>query len=490
MQTMDSSWLSIFLGGAYLALIVAFALNIIMHRRSVGVSLAWLVLLFALPVAGFACYLLFGPRRLGTQRLKRRDRMYPGYEQWSTHMTSVITGTFVSNEVVRKHQGIYSLSEQVLGIPVMPCSHLQLFHETDAIIDGILQDIERAQSCIALEFYIWDTTGRGKELAEALIRAAKRGVDCVVVLDGVGSRTFLKGYWGSRFRLEGISVTESMPVGLLRMLVERIDIRNHRKILAVDDHIAWTGSFNLVDPAYFKSDANVGQWVDAMVRMEGVAAHVMSTIVHWDRALETGEALSIFQSTYELPPNQLDTSRVPVHIMPSGPDSQREQLQQVLLTAIYESQNELLISTPYFIPDESLLTAIRTAAMRGVDVQILVPEKNDSRMVHYASRSYYEELLSVGVKIQQFRGGLLHTKCVLVDRSTILFGTVNMDMRSVWLNFEVTLIIYDRGFSQSMALLLESYIAQSVEVDRSRWLNRPFRRKLLENTMQLISPLL
>ena len=168
------------------------------------------------------------------------------------------------------------------------------FNETDAIIDGILQDIERAKNSIALEFYIWDTAGRGKVLAEALIRAAKRGVDCVVVLDGLGSRNFVRQYWGKRFRLEGISVTESLPVGLFRMLVERIDIRNHRKILAVDDDIAWTGSFNLTDPEYFKAHANVGQWVDAMVRMEGVAAHVMSSIVHWDRTQETDEPFSIF----------------------------------------------------------------------------------------------------------------------------------------------------------------------------------------------------
>ncbi|MET4695687.1 cardiolipin synthase [Endozoicomonas lisbonensis] len=487
---MDSSWYSILFGGVYLALIMAFALNIIMHRRSVGVSLAWLVLLFALPVAGFVCYLLFGPRRLGTKRIKRLEKLYPDYEQWSDHLTSVISNTPFRQDSAWQHAGIYTLSEQALGIPVIPCSNLQLFHETDAIIDGILQDIERAKKSIALEFYIWDTAGRGRELAEALIRAAKRGVDCVVVLDGVGSRRFLRQYWGRRFRLEGISVTESLPVGLLRMLVERIDIRNHRKILAVDDDIAWTGSFNLVDPKYFKTDANVGRWVDAMVRMEGVAAHVMSTVVQWDRTLETGEPFSVFQSTYEMPPSQLSDNRASVHIMPSGPDVERESIHQVLLTAIYESKEELLISTPYFIPDEALLTALRSAAMRGVDVQLLVPEKNDSRMVHYASRSYYEELLDVGVNIQQFKGGLLHTKCVLVDRSTILFGTVNLDMRSVWLNFEVTLIIYDRAFGQTMALLLESYIALSEPVEASSWANRPFRRKLLENTMQLISPLL
>ncbi|UYM14825.1 cardiolipin synthase [Endozoicomonas euniceicola] len=487
---MDSSWYSILFGGVYLALIMAFALNIIMHRRSVGVSLAWLVLVFALPVAGFVCYLLFGPRRLGTKRIKRLEKLHPDYEQWSDHLTAVISGTSVRQDAAQQHSGIYTLSEQALGIPVMPSSNLQLFHETDAIIDGILQDIERAKKSIALEFYIWDATGRGRELAEALVRAARRGVDCVVVLDGVGSRRFLRHYWGRRFRLEGISVTESLPVGLLRMLVERIDIRNHRKILAVDDDIAWTGSFNLVDPKYFKTDANVGRWVDAMVRMEGVAAHVMSTVVHWDRTLETGEPFSVLQSTYEMPRNQLSDNRAPVHIMPSGPDGKRESIHQVLLTAIYESKEELLISTPYFVPDEALLTALRSAAMRGVDVQLLVPEKNDSRMVHYASRSYYEELLNAGVSIQQFKGGLLHTKCVLVDRSTILFGTVNLDMRSVWLNFEVTLIIYDRAFSQTMALLLESYIALSEPVEPSSWVNRPFRRKLLENTMQLISPLL
>ena len=487
---MDTSWLSILFGAMYFTLIIVFVLNIIMYRRPVGASLAWLVLVFALPVAGFICYLLFGPRRLGTRRLKRIDASYPDYEQWSKHLTSVISRNDCRSEVAQEYPGIYTLSEQTLGIPVIPCSNLKLFHETGTIIDGILRDIEAAKISIVLEFYIWDATGWGRELAEALIRAANRGVDCVVMLDGVGSRQFLKQYWGQRFRLEGISVTESMPVGLLRMLAERMDIRNHRKILVVDDAIGWTGSFNLVDPRYFKAGAKVGQWVDAMVRMEGVAAHVLSSIVYWDRAMETGEIPPMVEEPYRLPSQLKIFQGTDLHIMPSGPDVDRQYLHQVLLTAIYESKKELLISTPYFIPDESLLTAIKSAAMRGVDVQLLVPEKNDSRMVHYASRSYYEELLAAGVKIQQFNGGLLHTKCVLVDRATVLFGTVNLDMRSVWLNFEVTLIIYDRAFGQNVGILLESYLAQSSQVVQSFWLRRPFRRKLLENIMQLISPLL
>ena len=149
---MNSSWYSILFGGVYLALIAAFALNIIMHRRSVGVSLAWLVLVFALPVAGFGCYLLFGPRRLGATRLKRLDKLYPDYQQWSNHLTSVISGTPGDPRIHQPHAGIYTLSEQALGIPVIPCSNLQLFHETDAIIDGILQDIERAQKALLWNF--------------------------------------------------------------------------------------------------------------------------------------------------------------------------------------------------------------------------------------------------------------------------------------------------------------------------------------------------
>lgn len=488
---MESGWLSAVFGVAYLALIVAFGVNVILQRRPVGVSLTWLLLLLLLPVVGIISYLLVGSRRLGTQRLKRVEALYPDYEQWSSHLSEVIQQRQRDCPSTTPQTGVYTLAEQTLGIPVLPCSRLQLFHETDAIVQGILSDIENARSSVVIEFYIWEPQGRIRELAEALIRAARRGVDCIVVLDAVGSKSFLRGEWAKRFRLEGISVTESMPVGLLRMLFERVDIRNHRKILVIDDEIAWSGSFNLVDPRLFKQDARVGQWVDAMVRVEGIPAHVLGAITHWDKALETGEKQPMFNSTYQLPPSLASCYQgADIHVLPSGPGIDRERLHLVLLTAIYESKEELLISTPYFVPDEALLTALKSAALRGVDVQILVPKKNDSRLVHYASRSYYEELLSAGVKILQFTGGLLHTKCVLVDRSTVLFGTVNLDMRSVWLNYEVTMIVYDRAFGQRVATLLDEYMQASELVSQAQWERRPLRRKLLENTIQLLSPLL
>ena len=488
---MALNWENWLLGFIYIAITLGFVIAIIMQRRPVGVSLAWLVLLFALPGAGFVFYLMFGSRRLGMRRMQRMRTLYPDYAQWYQHLAKVIAGRQNIVEATVDHNGIFCLAEKNISVPLLPDNRLKLFHETQAIFDGLLKDIEQAKHSLVIEFYIWEPEGRAKELAEAVMRASKRGVDCMVVLDNVGSHSFHRGVWAKKFRLANISVTASMSVGPLWMLMERIDIRNHRKVLVVDDSIAWSGSFNLVDPALFKQEARVGRWVDAMVRIEGVAAHVLGAVVQWDKALETGKEHPSFNREYQFPAGySVENDGASIHILPSGPDVDRQLLHQMLLAAIYESRSELLISTPYFVPDESLLIALKSAAMRGVDVQLLVPEKNDSRMVHYASRSYYQDLLEAGVTIQQFSGGLLHTKCVLVDRSTVLFGTVNLDMRSVWLNYEITMIIYSKTFGQRISVLLEEYIAQSSAVSQENWQQRSFGKKILENTFQLLSPLL
>ena len=491
---MDANWISWLLGLFYIGAIVLFVIVVIMTRRPVGVSLAWLVLLFALPFAGFFLYLMFGSPRLGSRRIKRMHALYPDYTQWHQHLSRIIAYKNPETCSKQEQSGLFRLAERSFGVPLLPGNQLRLFHDSDAIFEALLGDIGGAKSSLVLEFYIWEPRGRAEELANAVIQASRRGVDCLVVLDDVGSRAFLRGSWARKFRLQGISVTALMPVGSLGPFVERMDIRNHRKILVIDDGIAWTGSFNLVDPALFKQGAKVGQWVDAMVRIEGVAAHVLGAIAQWDKAVESGKEHASFKKEYQ-PPSHFthSTAGANIHILSSGPELERkdkELLHQMLLAAIYESREELLITSPYFVPDEALLTALKSAAMRGVDVQLLVPEKNDSRMVHHASRSYYQELLQSGVTILQFKGGLLHTKCVLVDRSTVLFGTVNLDMRSVWLNYELTLIIYDAEFGQRISLLLEEYMAQAKPVDVECWKQRPFRRKLLENTLQLLSPLL
>ena len=483
------SWLSLIAGIAYLGTILAFVLFVIMRRRPVGVSLAWLVLLFALPIAGIIFYLLFGTRRLGTTRLQRAKAMEPSYEEWSNHLQKVICTQL--NCVPQKYSHIYNLTERTMRIPALPGNSLQLFQNSTDILDSLIDDIDRASNNIHLEFYIWEEGGEVDRLTAALIEASQRNVSCRILLDAVGSSQFLRCSQVTDMRAAGIKVQSSLPVGPVRMLFERIDLRNHRKLAVIDDQIAWTGSYNLVDPRLFKQDAGVGQWIDAMVRIQGPAAHVLGAIFLWDWEVETGHSPAplLANAQYALPYQTLHND-ASIHALPSGPGMDRELLHQVLLTAIYECQKELIISTPYFVPDEALMSALKSTAMRGVRVQLVVPEKNDSRLVHYASRSYYNDLINAGVEIHQFRDDLLHTKCVLIDRETTLFGTVNLDMRSVWLNFELTLIIYDQAFGQRMGLLMEEYLGRSERLNRQQWLSRPFTHKLRENTAQLLSPLL
>ena len=474
-------------GITYFLITVGFAITVIMKRRPVGVTLSWLLLLVLLPVAGIALFLMFGTRRLGSKRLRRAEEMAPTYSEWFQHLQQVLESQ--KSPPSGSHNRVYRLTQNTLRIPAIPGNNLALFHDTDSIFAGLIRDIEQARSSIYMEFYICLAGGQMSKVLTALEAAAKRGIRCHLLLDDVGSRQFLQSAEALRLKVSGVKIRSSMPVGPVRLLFERMDLRNHRKLVVVDDAIAWTGSFNLVDPVLFRQDAGVGQWIDAMVRIEGPAAHVSGTLVMYDWEIETGDPLQSVRQTYQH--NQpVDENSAAIHIVPSGPGVDRELIHQVLLAAAYESQQELVITTPYFVPDEALVTALCSAAMRGVDVTLIVPEKNDSRMVHYASRSYYEDLLNAGIKILHFTAGLLHTKCVLIDKETVLFGTVNLDMRSVWLNFELTLIVYDQAFGQHMATLMEDYIGRSHPVDKNSWITRPYLQKLAENSAQLLSPLL
>ena len=239
---MVAGWISWLLGSLYVGAIISFVVVVIMTRRPVGVSLAWLVLIFALPFAGFFLYLMFGSPRLGSRRMRRMKDLYPDYSQWHQHLSKVVIDKDSRLYAEKAGSCLFQLADKNFGVPLLPGNHLQLFHESEAIFDALLKDIEDAEISIELEFYIWEPYGRAKELAEAIMRASRRGVDCHVVLDDVGSRAFLRGPWARKFRLQGVSVTPLMPVGPLGPLVERIDIRNHRKILVVDDSVAWTGS--------------------------------------------------------------------------------------------------------------------------------------------------------------------------------------------------------------------------------------------------------
>jgi len=364
--------------------------------------------------------------------------------------------------------------------------HIELFADSDRIIEALIADVDACRERCSLEFYIWHEGGRVEDLMAALIRAAGRGVSVTALMDGLGSRPFVQRGAHDRLRAAGIEVVVVLPASALRMAVARADLRNHRKIAVFDDRIAWTGSFNLADPRHFRRDAGVGQWIDAMVRIQGPSAAVLGAISNAMAVLQAGPRLRD-----ERPPDHGPIAGpVALQAYPSGPGFAFQHVESVILTAIYAARRELILTTPYFAPGESVVVALRSAARRGVDVVLLLPWQCDSRLVQYASASYFDELLAAGVRIERFQGGLLHTKSMVIDREMSVFGTVNFDLRSFHLNFELSMLIYDRPFAEQLLALQRHYLEACEPMDLRAWRARPLWRRVVENAAQLASPVL
>jgi cardiolipin synthase len=305
-------------------------------------------------------------------------------------------------------------------------------------------------------------------------------------MDGLGSRPFVQRGPIARMRAAGIEVVVMLPASALRMAVARADLRDHRKLAVFDDRVAWTGSANLADPRHFKREVGLGPWVDAMIRVQGPVCALLGATTQAMAVLQEGPRLRDGRPAEPTPP----AGEVALQAYPSGPGFAFQHVEAVILTAIYSARRELVLTTPYFAPGEAVVAALLAAARRGVDVVLLLPWKSDSRLVQHASGSYVDELLSVGVRIHRFHGGLLHTKSMVIDRELSVFGTVNFDLRSFHLNFELSMLLYDRAFADALLALQRRYLEDCEPVDLRAWRARPFWRRMVENAAQLASPLL
>jgi cardiolipin synthase len=475
---------SVFL--ADLAIRIGFSLRVIMRKRAPSVSFAWLVVILLLPFGGAITYLLFGENRLGERRANRliKDRPVVRARTHGLEDASTIDWNAVNPECLPLDRQIMA----VTGISTTPGNRLELIDAAERFFSLLIDDIGRATSSCCLEFYILSEGGRVDDLVDALLAACKRGVVCRLLLDSIGSKPFLRSRSAARLRAGGVAVAEALPAGLIRALFIRIDLRNHRKIAVIDHQIAYTGSQNLVDPRLFKQKNGVGEWVDAMVRITGPAAELLAAIFLFDWRLE--------HAPHPADPRETDLPAAAragdalVQLAPSGPGYGEDTIHDLLLTTIYAARRELILTTPYFAPDNAILAALKSAAQRGVEVTVIVPEKNDSRLVQYASRARYEALTRAGVRIMNFSGGLLHAKTITVDGDFCLFGSVNLDMRSFWLNFEMTLFIYNKDFAGQVRQLQQQYLRQTTPHDAETFNGRSFGQRFLENIALLVSPLL
>ncbi len=483
----EFSWYALVAVALHWSAVVGFSIRVIMRRRPVGVLLAWIAIILSVPVVGILLYLFLGENRVSTRYLRRGEAIQAQYLQWKQSLSR-----HYPVDLSRLHPEALPLQQQALslcGFPVIPGNRVELVTDYETTFRSLVRDIRECRSSCYLEFYIWHAGGLVDEVQAALFDAAQRGVSCRVLLDAVGSKPFLNSAAVAQFRAAGVELAVSLPVGPLTALVSRADLRNHRKVVVIDGEIAYTGSQNLVDPRFFKQDEDVGQWIDAMVRIEGpvVEAFAGNFIQDWE--VVTGVGFEYFEGTTDL--KQLDAKgSALVQLVPSGPQPKPLAILQLVLASIYSARHELIITTPYFVPDESVLTALVSAAHRGVKVTVIIPEKNDSRLVDYASRAVFDDLLSEGVRIATFRGGLLHTKSISVDGEYCMFGSLNLDMRSLWLNFEMSLYLYDQELVSQVRAMQMAYLQQCDLVDPLSIGQRSLVQRFAENAVHLLAPLL
>jgi cardiolipin synthase len=482
------SWIALAATVIHLLIVGIIIVRVLLQRRQSGSTAAWLLLVIFLPYAGAILYLLVGERPLGKRRKNHSISIINSVEAWLQKLIGRTSGT--PKPLADDHlRGIIRLAENTVGLSALPDNQLTLIDDAEAILQSVISDIEQARHFCLLEFYIWNPGGTADEVAKALITAAGRGVRCRVLLDDVGSTHFFKSPWPDRLRQADIEVRRALPAALYRGSFRRRDLRMHRKIVVIDGHIGYTGSLNLVDPRYFKQDAGVGQWVDAMARIQGPIVEALAGLFAWDWSQEGGESFQSLINEFDVPV-ETNNGEALVQIVPSGPEYLDSSIVPVMLNAIYAAREELILTTPYFVPNEALMTALCTAAQRGVRVRLIVPARVDSFLVRHASRSFFSELLKAGVEILLFDSGLLHTKSIVIDREVAFFGTLNLDIRSFHLNFEVTLVVLDHDFAERLAALCDQYANASEPLESTVWEARSTGQRLIENTMHLMAPLL
>ncbi|ACL30085.1 cardiolipin synthase [Buchnera aphidicola] len=471
----------------YWLLIANITFRVLIKRRNIPYSMSWLLTIYIIPFIGISIWFFFGELYLGKRQKKIANRIWSISNKWLHELKSCTYIFQIKNSEVAT--SIFQLCKNRQGLHGIKSKKIKLLTNTKKIMQILIRDIYLARKNIEMVFYIWKPGGMADDVAIALIDSAKRGIHCRLMLDSAGSIEFFQSPWVEIMRKSGIQVVEALKVNLLRVFLRRVDVRQHRKIILIDNYIAYSGSMNLVDPYLFKKSSGIGQWIDLMTRIEGPIATTMGIIYSCDWEIETGLKILPQLPNKKMLENQ-SNKNASIQVIASGPGFLKNMIHQALLTAIYSAKRELIITTPYLVPSEDLLEAICTAAQRGVEVSIIIPLYHDSILVKWASRVFFSELLEAGVKIFQFQKGLLHSKSILVDQQLSLIGTVNLDMRSLWLNFEITLVIDDSDFGRNLFCIQNKYISDSQLIDKKAWSMRAYWKRILEKIFYFLSPLL
>jgi cardiolipin synthase len=455
-------------------------------HRDPASRIAWVVVVAVLPLLGMLGYLLLGEVNIGRRRVARLHAVLARMPAFPRQRTGGAAD--LAAAIPDRYRHLFDLGRSISGFDPVGGNTAHLLPDSNATIDAMAADIDAAKDHVHLLFYIWLPDRNGCKVVAALKRAAARGVTCRAMADALGSRTIIRSEHWPAMRAAGVRVAEGLPVGnpLLRPFLGRIDLRNHRKIVVIDDHITYCGSQNCADPEFLVK-ARFAPWVDAVMRFEGPIARQNQFLFASDWMTYVDENLDDLLSR---PLPSAAVRGLPAQVIGTGPTVRYSAMPEAFESLLFAARRDVVVTTPYYVPDESLQNALCTTAYRGIDTTIVFPARNDSWVVGAASRSYYADLIAAGVRIYEYEGGLLHTKSVTVDGEITLIGSANMDRRSFELNYENNILFHDAALTAAMRERQQSYVARSRVVTKEAVAAWPMSRRLWNNLIATLGPVL
>ena len=436
-----------------------------------------------MPLLGIIAYLILGEARISPQRRERGRAIDaalprpPGNEAAARKLGQ------------SRHAAPFALARTINCLDPTSGNSARIAADSNAAVDEMVADIDAAHRHVHACCYIWLADHNGLKLKDAFIRAAERGVEVRVLADALGTHRLIRSEHWRELREKGCDVRVALPVGnpLWTLIRGRVDLRNHRKLLVIDNGVAWCGSQNFADPE-FRIKPRYAPWVDVMTRWEGPVARHMQFLFVSDWMAEGGEDISGLLTEASAVPTA--GGSIIAQVIGTGPTLSFDAMPACFAELIHSSRQELVVTTPYFVPDEQLLFALTSAARRGVRTVMAVPKRCDSRIVAGTCQSYYSDLIKAGIELYEYRCGLLHAKTMVVDRAVALIGSANLDRRSFELNFENNILFADRNFAAAMRDRQADYLADSDRVTADDVARFGFGRRLWQNLLATMSPVL
>ena len=460
----------------YAVTIISCIFVVLSENRNPIRSLAWVIALIFLPVVGLVFYLFFGRSMRGRHLISRHNKRKLFRSQSSHYDLKTLDLSTTEQQVVK-------LSHRLSRFPFTVNNKATIFTQGDDKFEHLKNDLRKAKHTIYLQYYIFQDDSLGNEIADILIQKARDGVEVKVIYDHVGSFSASSKFF-KRMKQGGVEAQPFFRV-TFPQLANRINWRNHRKIVVIDHQVGYIGGMNIAD-RYLGVSADGSAWRDTHLRLEGdiVESLLYAFCIDWN-FLKTDGLLQA-ESSHE----PFLNNETGMQLLTSGPTEPWDNLELSFLRAIAGATKCVYIQTPYFLPTDSLLRALEAAALSNIDVRIMLPKKSDSKMLQYASFSYITQCLKAGIKVYLYNPGMLHSKVMIVDDTFVTTGSVNFDFRSFVNNFESNLMIYDRQLTRQMKDIFFEDLKVCRKLTISTWRNRPRYMRTLESLLRLLSPIL